>query len=58
MARTVLDEDGLRAAADANALGEVIQPQDVAHVIAFLATDLARHATGTVIDVNAANFTR
>lgn len=58
MARTILNEDGLRAAADANALGEVTQPQDVANLIAFLATGLARHATGTVIDVNAANFTR
>ena len=45
-------------AAAANALGEVTQPQDVAQVIALLATGLARHATGTVIDVNAANFTR
>jgi 3-oxoacyl-[acyl-carrier protein] reductase len=58
MARSVLDEDGLRAAGEATALGEVTQPQDVAEVIAFLASGRARHATGTVIDVNAAAFTR
>ena len=58
MARSVLDADGLRQAAEANALGEVTQPQDVANVIAFLATGRAKHATGSVIDINAANFTR
>jgi 3-oxoacyl-[acyl-carrier protein] reductase len=58
MARSILDEDGLRAAADANALGEITQPSDVADVVVFLASGRARHATGTMIDVNAANFTR
>lgn len=58
MARTVLDEDGLQATADANSLGEVTQPQDVANLIAFLASGRARHATGSVIDVNAASYTR
>jgi NAD(P)-dependent dehydrogenase (short-subunit alcohol dehydrogenase family) len=58
MARSLLDDEGLRATADANALGEVTQPQDVAEVVVFLASGRARHATGTVVDVNAANFTR
>ena len=39
-------------------LGEVAQPQDVANVIAFLASGLARHATGTTIDVNGASYVR
>jgi 3-oxoacyl-[acyl-carrier protein] reductase len=58
MARSVLTDDELRATADANALGEVTQPSDVAEVVVFLASGRARHATGTVVDVNAANFTR
>ena len=37
---------------DDTALGEVAQPQDVANVIAFLASGEARHATGATIDVN------
>ena len=39
-------------------LGEVAQPQDVANVVAFLASGLARHATGTTIDVNGASYVR
>lgn len=46
------------AAADQTGLGEVAQPQDVANVIAFLASGLARHATGTTIDVNGASYVR
>ncbi len=39
-------------------LGEVAEPADVAGVIAFLASGLARHATGTTIDVNGASYVR
>ena len=39
-------------------LGEVAAPQDVANVVAFLASGLARHATGTSIDVNGASYVR
>jgi NAD(P)-dependent dehydrogenase (short-subunit alcohol dehydrogenase family) len=49
---------GVQAAADQTGLGEVAQPQDVANVIAFLATGEARHATGTTIDVNGASYVR
>jgi 3-oxoacyl-[acyl-carrier protein] reductase len=49
---------GVEAAARDTALGEVAQPQDVANVIAFLASGLARHATGTTIDINGASYVR
>ena len=39
-------------------LGEVVQPEDVANVILFLATGLAKHATGTTIDINGASYVR
>ena len=39
-------------------LGEVADPQDLANVIVFLASGLARHATGTTIDVNGASYVR
>jgi NAD(P)-dependent dehydrogenase (short-subunit alcohol dehydrogenase family) len=39
-------------------LGEVAGPQDLANVIVFLASGLARHATGTTIDVNGASYVR
>ena len=49
---------GLDFFADDTGLGEVAGPQDVANVIAFLASGLARHATGTTIDVNGASYVR
>jgi 3-oxoacyl-[acyl-carrier protein] reductase len=52
------DKFGVEVAARDTALGEVAQPQDVANVIAFLASGLARHATGTTIDINGASYVR
>lgn len=52
------DEFGVEAAAAATGLGEVAQPQDVANVAVFLSSGLARHATGTTIDVNGASYVR
>ena len=49
---------GVEAAARDTGLGEVALPQDVANVIAFLASGLARHATGTTIDINGASYVR
>jgi 3-oxoacyl-[acyl-carrier protein] reductase len=49
---------GLEFFANDTALGEVAGPQDVANVIAFLASGLARHATGTTVDVNGASYVR
>lgn len=37
-------------------LGEMAHPQDVANVIVFLASGLARHATGATIDINGASY--
>ena len=54
----LVDEYGLDFFADDTALGEVARPQDLANVIAFLASGLARHATGTTVDVNGASYVR
>jgi 3-oxoacyl-[acyl-carrier protein] reductase len=37
-------------------IGQIAPPQDVANVIAFLASGLAPHATGTTIDINGASY--
>jgi NAD(P)-dependent dehydrogenase (short-subunit alcohol dehydrogenase family) len=37
-------------------LGEFGKPQDIANVVAFVASDLARYATGATIDVNGASY--
>ena len=37
-------------------LGEMATPEDVANVIVFLASGLARHATGATIDINGASY--
>jgi 3-oxoacyl-[acyl-carrier protein] reductase len=39
-------------------LGEVTPPEDVAAVIAFLATGHARHTTGATIDITGADYVR
>jgi len=39
-------------------LGEIAPPKDVGHTIAFLASGLAPHATGTTIDINGASYVR
>ncbi|HEY6236505.1 MAG TPA: SDR family oxidoreductase [Candidatus Elarobacter sp.] len=39
-------------------LGEIAEPADIANVIVFLASDLARHCTGATIDVNGASYVR
>lgn len=52
------DTVGIEVAAEQTGLGEVAQPQDIANVIVFLATGLAKHATGTTIDINGASYVR
>lgn len=39
-------------------MGEPAPPQDVANVIAFLASGLAPHVTGSTIDINGASYVR
>ena len=54
----LVKEYGLEFFANDTGLGEVAEPQDLANVIAFLASGLARHATGTTVDVNGASYVR
>ena len=44
--RPLVEEHGIDLFVNDTALGEVAQPQDIANVIAFLASGKARHATG------------
>jgi NAD(P)-dependent dehydrogenase (short-subunit alcohol dehydrogenase family) len=39
-------------------LGQMASAQDVANVVAFLSSGLARHATGSTIDINGASYVR
>ncbi|MCS7082708.1 MAG: SDR family oxidoreductase [Bacteroidetes bacterium] len=39
-------------------LGQMAEPEDIGYVVAFLASGLARHATGATIDVNGASYVR
>jgi NAD(P)-dependent dehydrogenase (short-subunit alcohol dehydrogenase family) len=56
--RVFTEEFGIEVAAQDTGLGEVAMPQDVANVLIFLASGLAKHATGTTIDVNGASYVR
>jgi NAD(P)-dependent dehydrogenase (short-subunit alcohol dehydrogenase family) len=56
--RPAVERYGIESFAADTGLGEVAQPEDVANVIVFLASGLARHATGTTIDVNGASYVR
>jgi 3-oxoacyl-[acyl-carrier protein] reductase len=46
------------AAAAALPMGEPVSPQDVAEVLAFLASGRARHATGATVDITGADYVR
>jgi len=52
------DKFGVDAAAKDIPLGEIAEPEDIANTVAFLASGLARHATGTTIDINGASYVR
>jgi NAD(P)-dependent dehydrogenase (short-subunit alcohol dehydrogenase family) len=39
-------------------LGEIAPPEEIGNIIAFLASGLARHASGSTIDVNGASYIR
>jgi len=61
--RTALNKDffdkfGVEGAAKDIPLGEVAEPEDIANTVAFLASGLAKHATGTTIDLNGASYVR
>jgi NAD(P)-dependent dehydrogenase (short-subunit alcohol dehydrogenase family) len=56
--RPAVERYGLEPFAQDTGLGEVARPEDVANVVVFLASGLARHATGTTIDVNGASYVR
>ena len=45
-----------RAALDETAVGRFASPQDVAHTVAFLCSDLSRHVTGEVIKVDGGQY--
>ncbi len=61
--RTDLNRDffarfGVEGAIKDIPLGEVAEPEDIANTVVFLASGLARHATGTTIDINGASYVR
>ena len=53
-----INETGDRGPLGENALGTLIPPEEVANIVSFLASGAARHATGTIIDINGASFPR
>jgi 3-oxoacyl-[acyl-carrier protein] reductase len=53
-----LRDHGVEAAARDIPLGEIAEPVDIANTVIFLASGLARHATGTTIDINGASYVR
>ena len=58
MAQEFIDAYGEDYATKDLALAEMTEPKDVAQVVCFLASGLARHATGTTVDVNAGSYVR
>jgi NAD(P)-dependent dehydrogenase (short-subunit alcohol dehydrogenase family) len=56
--KAFFDQFGVEAAAKDIPLGEIAEPRDIANTIVFLASGLARHATGTTIDINGASYVR
>ncbi len=55
---TVIQTDGEANLTKDIPMGEMASPEDVANVVAFLASGLAPHSTGTTIDINGASYVR
>ncbi len=51
-----LEQKWLDAATSETVLGKLGEPEDVAHLVAFLASDLAGHITGQVISVDGGQY--
>jgi len=49
-------EEALAALARANPTGRLAEPDDIADVVVFLATDAARHVVGQLVHVNGGDF--
>ncbi len=58
MAEDYFRAHGSEAVVSEIPLGAVAPPEEVANVVAFLASGLARHATGATIDINGASYVR
>lgn len=58
MAQDFIDAYGEDYAIKDIALTELTEPVDVAHTVCFLASGLAKHATGATIDINAGSYVR
>jgi 3-oxoacyl-[acyl-carrier protein] reductase len=56
MAQQFIDQYGEDYAKQGIALNDLTTPEDIAPIIVFLASGLAKHATGTTIDVNAGSY--
>ncbi|MGB3509161.1 MAG: SDR family oxidoreductase [Microcoleaceae cyanobacterium] len=56
MVESYLQEVGEEFATRDIPLGKLATPEDVANVVAFLASGLAPHATGATIDINGASY--
>ena len=52
MTASSLRRDGARRIASTIPLGRLASPEDIAGPVVFLASDLARHITGAILDVN------
>lgn len=58
MAQDFIDAYGENYVVDDLALSELTEPKDIAQMVTFLASGLAKHATGTTIDINAGSYVR
>lgn len=58
MAQDFIDAYGEDYVIDDLALNELTEPDDIAKTAVFLASGLAKHATGTTIDINAGSYVR
>ena len=56
MANDFIKEYGASFVYDDIALDKITQPEDIAHMVAFLASGLGDHATGGTFDINAGSY--
>jgi 3-oxoacyl-[acyl-carrier protein] reductase len=58
MARPAIVARGIESLTRDIPMGDLAPAEEVANIVAFLASGLARHATGTTVDINGASYVR
>ena len=56
--RSALNQGGIDNVLASLSMGQIVPPEEIAGIVCFLASGVARHMTGATLDVNGATYIR